>query len=83
VTFLTAIPEDSVEVVKPAERDWDPSETVNNSVKVLTGIGQWAANAAIVIGIIVAPIGAAIGAIGLGALGVHRMVIRGIRRRMQ
>ena len=83
VTFLTAIPEDSVEVVDTAERDWDPSETVNNSVEVLTGIGQWAANAAIVIGIIVAPIGAAIGAIGLGALGVHRMVIRGIRRRMQ
>ncbi|MYD95586.1 MAG: DUF4349 domain-containing protein [Chloroflexi bacterium] len=83
VTFLTAIPEDSVEVVDTAERDWDPSETVNNSVEVLTGIGQWAANAAIVIGVIVAPIGAAIGAIGLGALGVHRTVIRGIRRRMQ
>jgi len=82
VTFLTAIPEDSVEVVDTAERDWDPSETVNNSVEVLTGIGQWAANAAIVIGIIVAPIGAALGAIGLGALGVHRMVNRGIRRRM-
>ncbi len=83
VTFLTAIPEDSVEVVDTAERDWDPSETVNNSVEVLTGIGQWAANAATVIGIIVAPIGAAIGAIGLGALGVHRMVNRGNRRRMQ
>ncbi|MDE2867655.1 MAG: DUF4349 domain-containing protein [Chloroflexota bacterium] len=83
VTFLTAIPEDSVEVVDTAERDWDPSETVSNSVSVLTRIGQWAANAAIVIGVIVAPIGAAIGAIGLGALGVHRMVIRGIRRRMQ
>ena len=83
VTFLTAIPEDSVEVVDTAERDWDPSETVSNSVSVLTRIGQWAANAAIVIGVIVAPIGAAIGAIGLGALGVHRMVNRGNRRRMQ
>ncbi|MCY3957290.1 MAG: DUF4349 domain-containing protein [Chloroflexi bacterium] len=88
VTFLTAIPEPEDVVVEEEEEvveedAWDPGETVENSVEVLTGIGQWVANAAIVIGIIVAPIGAAVGAIGLVALGVHRTVIRGIRRRMQ
>ena len=86
VTFLTAIPEDAevVEEEEVDERDeWDPGETVENSVEVLTRIGQWAANAAIVIGIIVAPIAAALGAVGLGALGVHRTVIRRIRRRME
>ena len=81
VTFLTAIPEDGVEAEDTAERDWDPSETVSNSVEVLTRIGQWAANAAIVVGIVVAPIGAVLGAVGLGALGLHRTVIRRIRRR--
>ena len=86
VTFLTAIPEDAevVEEEEVDERDeWDPGETVENSVEVLTRIGQWVANAAIVIGIIVAPIAAALGAVGLGALGVHRTVIRRIRRRME
>ncbi len=84
VTFLTAIPEpeETVEKEDAVEDDqWDPGATVDNSVEVLTRIGQWVANAAIVIGIIVAPIGAAVGAIGLAALGVHRTVIRGIRRR--
>ncbi len=87
VTFLTAIPEPE-EVVEEEEEvveddQWDPGETVDNSVEVLTRIGQWVANAAIVIGIIVAPIAAALGAVGLGALGVHRTVIRRIRRRME
>ena len=86
VTFLTAIPEPA-EIVEEEEDvveedQWDPGETVENSVEVLTGIGQWVANAAIVIGIIVAPIGAVVGAIGLAALGVHRTVIRRIRRRV-
>ncbi len=85
VTFLTAIPEpeETVDEEGVVEDDpWDPGATVDNSVEVLTRIGQWVANAAIVIGIVVAPIGAAVGAIGLAALGVHRTVIRGIRRRM-
>ena len=86
VTFLTAIPKEEValeveeeEVVEGEE--WDPGETVSNSVAVLTAIGQWVANAAIVIGIIVAPITAVLGAVGLGALGVHRAVIRRFIRR--
>ena len=79
VTFLTAIPEDEEEVVEGDE--WDPAETVSNSVEVLTGIGQWVANAGIVIGIIVAPIAAVLGAVGLGALGIHRAVIRRLIRR--
>ena len=83
VTFITAIPkgEDGEFVVSESD-DWDPGETVDNSVEVLTRIGQWTASAAIVLGIIVAPIAAVLGAVGLGALGVHRTVIRRIRRRM-
>ena len=84
VTFITAIPRGEEAAFDEAARDdWDPGETVANSVDVLTRIGQWAANAAIVLGIIVAPIAAVLGAVGLGVLGVHRTVIRGIRRRMQ
>ena len=83
VTFITAIPRGEDAAFDAAAReDWDPGETVTNSVEVLTRIGQWTANAAIVIGIIVAPIAAALGAVGLVALGVHRTVIQRIRRRM-
>ncbi len=83
VTFITAIPKgEDGEFVASESDDWDPGETVDNSVEVLTRVGQWTANAAIVIGIIVAPITAVLGAVGLGALGVHRTVIRRIRRRM-
>ncbi len=83
VTFITAIPKgEDGEFVASESDDWDPGETVDNSVEVLTRIGQWTANAAIVIGIIVAPIAAVLGALGLGALGVHRTVIRRIGRRM-
>ena len=83
VTFITAIPKgEDGEFVTGERDDWDPGETVTNSVEVLTRIGQWTANAAIVIGIIVAPIAAVLGAVGLGAMGVHRTVIRRIRRRM-
>ena len=86
VTFLTAIPKEEVALEVEEEDvvegdEWDPGETVSNSVEVLTGIGQWVANAGIVIGIIVAPIAAALGAVGLGALGVHRAVIRRFIRR--
>ena len=84
VTFITAIPRGEDAAFDAAARDdWDPGETVTTSVEVLTLIGQWAANAAIVLGIIVAPIGAVLGALGLGALGVHRTVIRRIRGRME
>lgn len=88
VTFLTAIPEPEEVVVEEevdvvADDEWDPGETVENSVEVLTGIGQWVANAAIVVGIIVAPIAAVLGALAAGAFGVHRTVIRRIRGRMQ
>ena len=83
VTFITAIPRGEDAAFDAAARDeWDPGETVSNSVDVLTRIGQWGANAAIAIGIIVAPIAAVLGALGLAALGVHRTVIRRIRRRM-
>ena len=83
MTFITAMPKGENGAFVASERDdWDPGETVTNSVEVLTRIGQWTANAAIVIGIIVAPIAAVLGAVGLGALGVHRTVIRRIRRRM-
>ena len=86
VTFLTAIPKEEVALEVEEEDvvegdEWDPGETVSNSVEVLTGIGQWVANAGIVIGIIVAPITAVLGAVGLGALGVHRAVIRRFIRR--
>ncbi len=83
VTFITAIPKgEDGEFVASETDDWDPGETVDSSVEVLTRIGQWTANAAIVLGIIVAPIAAVLGAVGLGALGVHRTVIRRIGRRM-
>ena len=83
VTFITAIPEGADTGFESSDiDDWDPGETVQGSVEVLTRVGQWAANAAIVLGIIVAPIAAVLGAFGLAALGVHRTVIQRIRRRM-
>ena len=84
VTFITAIPKGADAGLESSDLEqWDPGETVEGSVEVLTRIGQWAANAAIVLGIIVAPIAAVLGTLGLAALGVHRTVIRGIQRRMR
>ena len=48
MTFLTAIPKEEVALEVEEEDvvegdEWDPGETVSNSVDVLTGIGQWVA----------------------------------------
>ena len=59
-TFLTALPED-VE-----QRDvWTPGNTVREGVDALTGIGRWAADAGIKLGIVGVPLAAITALLGL------------------
>ena len=71
VTFLTALPEEF------ADRDvWSPGTTARDAVDALSAVGRWLANAGIVVGIVVAPIAAAVGVLGLGVLGIRRRIRR-------
>ena len=71
VTFLTALPEEF------AERDvWSPGTTARDSVGALSAVGRWLADAAIAVGIVVAPIAAVLGTLGLGVWGIRRRIRR-------
>ncbi len=71
VTFLTALPEEVID-----REVWSPGTTARDSVDALSAIGRWAANAAIMVGIVVAPITAVVTVLGLGVWGIRRRVRR-------
>ncbi len=71
VTFLTALPEEF------AERDvWSPGTTARDSVGALSAVGRWLADAAIAVGIVVAPVAAGVTALGLAVWGIRRRIRR-------